>query len=115
MNNYKKVLTKRWHSYYLYMDSPDVISMDMLRASKLKFKIVNQYHKDEWSYTLFMCKIRSKVEKAFAEIMERLANRLLLSGYGDYLDKSEKLYTHIEKGLQQRKKKGCGRNTLCMK
>lgn len=102
MNNYKKVLARCWHSYYLYMDSPDVISMDMLKASKLKFKIVNQYDKDEWPYTLLMCKIRNKDEKLFAEIMERLANRLLLSGYGDYLDKSEELYTHVEKGLKKR-------------
>ncbi len=46
---------------------------------------------DEDEYGLILCRIRDKDKKRFEDAMEKLKNRMLLTGHPDYMDYCKKM------------------------
>ena len=96
--NYMQIKSDMLYHYFLYIDGFADASLEMLKASGIKYKVIKEYVKDDFPYRLYITRIRKADKKAFDGVMKRLTDRMLLGGRADYLDACQEVFSIIEAG-----------------
>ncbi len=96
--NYMHIKSDMLYHYFLYIDGLADASLDMLKASGIKYKVIKEYVKDDFPYRLYISRIRKADKKAFDAVMKRLADRMLLGGRTNYLEACQEVFSIVEAG-----------------
>ena len=92
MDNYLKLRCfSPAHEKYIYLDTGDFLSADLMTKAGVFQRRVRVMAKKNSPYRLIICKIRKKDEPRFLSALEELRNKALILGYQDYDSMCEKL------------------------
>ncbi len=92
MVNYLKLdCFSLFRSKFVFVDTADFISANLLKDSGIFVKRVRVMKKKDSPYRLILCKIRKKDELNFIAALGKLRDMALIMGYQDYDCICEKL------------------------
>lgn len=77
---------------FAYIDTKDHAGEPVFLNHGLKVKLEKEYEKEGYPYCIIVCKIRKGNADDFMICMQKIANKILLSGHFDYADFCQELY-----------------------
>ena len=101
MKNYIEIdkLFSFGRKHFMYVDTEEYLAdvLFVLDEIPVRFKKGHFKH-PEYKYVLVFCSVSKKYEERFKNVMDKLANKMLLSGRTDYNDFCDKLWESMERG-----------------
>lgn len=107
MINFWKIKEGRFlYNNYFFVDCDKYLFENLFYEDGIRAKVTHQLVNEENSFRLIICRIKKKDENRFANIMGKLANKMMLCGYPNYADECEYVQSKIgaelvERGLTQ--------------
>lgn len=87
MKNYIKL--RDWSllfHHYVFIDVKDYLADNLFRRENVCVWFGHEYGKEDSCYKVIFCKIRKNDEAKFLKALGQLKNKMLLTGYRDYMD-----------------------------
>lgn len=89
-----------FYAHFMFFDTADYLADDVFIKNNLpvKFSKKEMTH-PEWPYKIVLCKVKKKDIDIFVKSMEDLANKMLISGYPDYINFCNTLVSFLESNV----------------
>lgn len=75
-----------FYSSFAYFDTPEHLSDGLFREQGISVKRAKEYRHVEWPYNLVFAKCRKKDFSVVIAALDKLPEKMELSGHGDYMD-----------------------------
>lgn len=90
---------------YAYVDHSSYLADQLFMQNKVTVKFKGEMGREDSPYCIIFCKVLKRDAERFEEALERLKDKMLLLGHGDYQDVCDEIGKVIEEGMKARKRK----------
>lgn len=87
---------------YAYIDVADYLADDIFEQYKIKVRFGKEMWHPDHAYKVIFCKVYRHQEHKFLIAMEKLKDKMLLCGHGDYLDYCGQIQKAVQDELRRK-------------